>query len=161
MTKTSFCHPLPTLPDCDVYLQSLALKEKVNPMKFKERSSEDSLTCRSLLLWMVRLIHADPMLMLNVSDGPETPLWGDGTGAALVAFPCSMINSLWCLKTRNLSIWIKSSSINVYVSLMLDGYLMMNSVIQYWLQLNKMTFQLSRTNLCSEFKTQSAITPLK
>ena len=48
-------------------LQSLALKEKVNPMKFKERASEDSLTCRSLLLWMVRLIHADPMLMLNVS----------------------------------------------------------------------------------------------
>ncbi|XP_037071704.1 neurofibromin-like [Pollicipes pollicipes] len=46
-------------------IQSLALKEKVNPMKFKERASEDSLTCRSLLLWMVRLIHADPMLMLN------------------------------------------------------------------------------------------------
>ena len=50
-----------------VYFQSLTLKEKVTTLKFKEKSSEEGPSYRNLLLWMVRLIHADPMLMLNVS----------------------------------------------------------------------------------------------
>ncbi|XP_076037771.1 neurofibromin-like [Oratosquilla oratoria] len=41
------------------------LKEKVTTLKFKEKSSEEAPSYRNLLLWMVRLIHADPMLMLN------------------------------------------------------------------------------------------------
>ncbi|GFX02303.1 neurofibromin [Trichonephila clavipes] len=47
-------------------IQSLTLKEKVSTLKFKEKS-EESLNYKNLLLWMVRLIHADPFLMLNVS----------------------------------------------------------------------------------------------
>ncbi|XP_042885722.1 neurofibromin-like isoform X12 [Penaeus japonicus] len=45
--------------------QSLTLKEKVIPLKFKEKSSDEAPSYKNLLLWMVRLIHADPMLMLN------------------------------------------------------------------------------------------------
>lgn len=45
-------------------IQSLTLKEKVSTLKFKEKSSEETLSYRNLLLWMVRLIHADPLLML-------------------------------------------------------------------------------------------------
>ena len=41
------------------HLQSLTFKFKDKP--------EDSPSSKNLLLWMVRLIHADPMLMLNVS----------------------------------------------------------------------------------------------
>ena len=41
-------------------LQSLTFKFKDKP--------EDSPSSKNLLLWMVRLIHADPMLMLNVSS---------------------------------------------------------------------------------------------
>lgn len=47
--------------------QGLTLKEKVIPLKFKEKSSDEAPSYKNLLLWMVRLIHADPMLMLNVS----------------------------------------------------------------------------------------------
>lgn len=47
-------------------LQSLTLKEKVNPLKFKEKASEEGPSYKNLLLWMVRLIHANPLLMLNV-----------------------------------------------------------------------------------------------
>lgn len=46
--------------------QSLTLKEKVSTLKFKEKSSEEPASFKHLLFWMVRLIHADPMLMLNV-----------------------------------------------------------------------------------------------
>ncbi|XP_042235752.1 neurofibromin-like isoform X1 [Homarus americanus] len=46
-------------------IQSLSLKEKMGTLKFKEKSSEEAPSFRNLLLWMVRLIHADPMLMLN------------------------------------------------------------------------------------------------
>ncbi|XP_071038330.1 neurofibromin isoform X2 [Parasteatoda tepidariorum] len=45
-------------------IQSLTLKEKVSTLKFKEKG-EESLSYKNLLLWMVRLIHADPVLMLN------------------------------------------------------------------------------------------------
>jgi len=49
-------------------LQSLTLKEKVNPLKnFKEKASEEGPSYKNLLLSMVRLIHANPLLMLNVS----------------------------------------------------------------------------------------------
>ena len=48
-------------------VQSLTLKEKVNPLKFKEKASEEGPSYKNLLLWMVRLIHANPLLMLNVS----------------------------------------------------------------------------------------------
>ncbi|CAA9997793.1 unnamed protein product [Nesidiocoris tenuis] len=40
------------------------MKSKDSVPKFKERS-EEAPGYRALLLWMVRLIHADPMLMLN------------------------------------------------------------------------------------------------
>lgn len=43
------------------------MKSKDSAPKFKERS-EEAPGYRALLLWMVRLIHADPMLMLNVSE---------------------------------------------------------------------------------------------
>lgn len=46
-------------------IQSLTLKGK-EQAKFKERA-EELPGYRNLLLYMVRLIHADPMLMLNVS----------------------------------------------------------------------------------------------
>ncbi|KAF6216642.1 hypothetical protein GE061_000988 [Apolygus lucorum] len=45
-------------------IQSLTMKSKDSAPKFKERS-EEAPGYRALLLWMVRLIHADPMLMLN------------------------------------------------------------------------------------------------
>ena len=49
-------------------MQSLTLKEKVNPLKnFKEKASEEGPSYKNLLLSMVRLIHANPLLMLNVS----------------------------------------------------------------------------------------------
>jgi hypothetical protein len=47
-------------------IQSLTLKGKDSQAKFKERAEEVP-GHRNLLLYMVRLIHADPMLMLNVS----------------------------------------------------------------------------------------------
>ncbi|EFX74727.1 hypothetical protein DAPPUDRAFT_307021 [Daphnia pulex] len=47
-------------------IQSLTLKEKVNPLKnFKEKASEEGPSYKNLLLSMVRLIHANPLLMLN------------------------------------------------------------------------------------------------
>lgn len=45
-------------------IQSLTLKGK-EQNKYRDRG-EDISSYRNLLLWMVRLIHADPMLMLNV-----------------------------------------------------------------------------------------------
>lgn len=60
---------------CYLYLdvlnvaQSLTLKEKVNPLKnFKEKASEEGPSYKNLLLSMVRLIHANPLLMLNVIE---------------------------------------------------------------------------------------------
>lgn len=53
------------------FWQSLTLKEKVNPLKnFKEKASEEGPSYKNLLLSMVRLIHANPLLMLNV-----IPFW--------------------------------------------------------------------------------------
>lgn len=46
-------------------IQSLTLKGKDSQAKFKDRAEEIP-GYRNLLLYMVRLIHADPMLMLNV-----------------------------------------------------------------------------------------------
>lgn len=40
--------------------------DKVTTLKFKEKASEEPSSYKNLLFWMVRLIHADPMLMLNV-----------------------------------------------------------------------------------------------
>uniref|UniRef100_T1J6E5 Neurofibromin n=1 Tax=Strigamia maritima TaxID=126957 RepID=T1J6E5_STRMM len=45
-------------------IQSLTLKEKMSTLKFKDKPSEEGPSYKNLLLWMVRLIHADPMLML-------------------------------------------------------------------------------------------------
>ncbi len=50
--------------DC---FQSLTFKEKVSSLKFKEKPSEEIPSFKFLLLWIVRLIHADPILMLHVS----------------------------------------------------------------------------------------------
>lgn len=47
-------------------IHSLTLKGKDSQGKFKDRAEEVPGN-RNLLLYMVRLIHADPMLMLNVS----------------------------------------------------------------------------------------------
>lgn len=49
-----------------ILFQSLTLKSKDATSKFRERGEEVP-GYRNLLFWMVRLIHADPMLMLNVS----------------------------------------------------------------------------------------------
>lgn len=50
------------------FLQSLTFKEKMTTsLKFKEKSTD--LDSRSLLLALVKLIHADPKLMLHVSIG--------------------------------------------------------------------------------------------
>ncbi|XP_065570505.1 neurofibromin-like isoform X3 [Artemia franciscana] len=46
-------------------IPSLTLKEKMYPLKFKEKTNEECSMYKNLLLLMVRLIHADPMLMLN------------------------------------------------------------------------------------------------
>ncbi|XP_046387119.1 neurofibromin isoform X3 [Ischnura elegans] len=45
-------------------IQSLTLKGKDSTSKFKDKGEEGP-GYKNLLLWMVRLIHADPMLMLN------------------------------------------------------------------------------------------------
>lgn len=45
-------------------IQSLTSKGK-EQYKYKDRGEEIP-SYKNLLLWMVRLIHADPMLMLNV-----------------------------------------------------------------------------------------------
>ena len=52
-----------------ILLQSLTFKEKVS--RFKDKTSEDTPN-KYLLLWIVRLIHADPILMLHVS--PSAPM---------------------------------------------------------------------------------------
>ena len=46
--------------------QSLTFKEKVTSLKFKEKAAEEWPSPKHLLLWIVRLIHADPILMLHV-----------------------------------------------------------------------------------------------
>ena len=58
-------YPVSCIVSCILY-HVQTFKEKVT--KFKERWAEEAPSSRNLLLWMVRLIHADPMLMLNVSD---------------------------------------------------------------------------------------------
>lgn len=57
--------PFPKILKSLLLLQSLTLKSKDSAGKYKERG-EDFAHQKNLLLWMVRLIHADPMLMLNV-----------------------------------------------------------------------------------------------
>ncbi|KAI1285846.1 Neurofibromin [Halotydeus destructor] len=56
-------------------IQSLSLKEKVSTLsKFKDnKSADDGLSFRNLLLWMVRLVRSDPLLFLNNNgkSGPE------------------------------------------------------------------------------------------
>ncbi|XP_017785481.1 PREDICTED: neurofibromin isoform X3 [Nicrophorus vespilloides] len=51
-------------------IQTFALKGKDSQSKFKERAEEVP-GHKNLLLYMVRLIHADPMLMLNGNAGHE------------------------------------------------------------------------------------------
>lgn len=56
--------------------QSLTFKGKVtNSLKFKEKTTElDTRSYKCLLLSLVKLIHADPKLMLHVSPPqPQTP----------------------------------------------------------------------------------------
>lgn len=48
-------------------IQSLTLKSKDSACKFKDRGGEEIPSHKVLLLVLVRLIHADPMLMLYVS----------------------------------------------------------------------------------------------
>ena len=50
-------------------IPSITLKDKVYP-KFKASGSEEGNFHRNLLLCIVRLIHADPMLMLNPQGKP-------------------------------------------------------------------------------------------
>ena len=47
--------------------QGLTLREKVTRLNFKEKSSDDAPSYKYLLLWIVRLVHADPIVMLHVS----------------------------------------------------------------------------------------------
>lgn len=55
-----------------VFVQSLTFKGKVtNSLKFKEKTTElDTRSYKCLLLALVKLIHADPKLMLHVSPPP-------------------------------------------------------------------------------------------
>ena len=55
--------------------QSLTFKEKVTSFKIKEKSSEEGPSYKYLLLGIVRLIHADPILMLHVSRFLYTSLY--------------------------------------------------------------------------------------
>lgn len=52
-------------------IQSLTLKGK-EQNKYRDRGEEVS-SYRNLLLWMVKLIHADPMLLLNVNTLYKNP----------------------------------------------------------------------------------------
>lgn len=48
--------------------QSLTFKEKMSSLKFKEKTTDlDTRSHKYLLLALVKLIHADPKLMLHVS----------------------------------------------------------------------------------------------
>ncbi len=42
------------------------MRDRLQFYKFKEKSSEEGPSYNLLLLWIVRLIHADPILMLHV-----------------------------------------------------------------------------------------------
>lgn len=55
-------------------IQSLTLKGKDSQAKLKDRAEEIPGN-RNLLLYMVRLIHADPMLMLNVRSDEINKLY--------------------------------------------------------------------------------------
>jgi len=59
----SFAHYIVLFP----WQQSLTLREKVTRLNFKEKSSDDTPSYKYLLLWIVRLVHADPIVMLHVS----------------------------------------------------------------------------------------------
>lgn len=49
--------------------QSLTFKEKMSSLKFKEKTTDlDTRSYKYLLLALVKLIHADPKLMLHVSE---------------------------------------------------------------------------------------------
>lgn len=54
-------------------IQSLTLKGK-EQNKYRDRGEEIP-SYRNLLLWMVKLIHADPMLLLNVSTEILIIIW--------------------------------------------------------------------------------------
>ena len=60
--------PDPTVTDagCDVVSQSLTKRDKVVSLVFRDKTSDEVLSHKFLLLGIVRLIHADPNLMLNV-----------------------------------------------------------------------------------------------
>ncbi|CAG0920975.1 unnamed protein product [Notodromas monacha] len=44
--------------------QGFTLKEKMTPLKFKEKTLEEPMNFRNLLYWLVKLICADPLLLL-------------------------------------------------------------------------------------------------
>ena len=44
------------------------MRDKLNFYKFKDKASDEGPSYNMLLLWIVRLIHADPILMLHVSS---------------------------------------------------------------------------------------------
>ena len=52
---------------CCSISQSLTKRDKVVNLMFRDKTSDDVLSYKFLLLGIVRLIHADPNLMLNVS----------------------------------------------------------------------------------------------
>lgn len=55
--------------DCDFsFCQSLTFKEKMTSLKFKEKPTDlETRSYKFLLLSLVKLIHADPKLLLCVS----------------------------------------------------------------------------------------------
>ncbi|GAB6033713.1 Neurofibromin 1 [Chamberlinius hualienensis] len=53
----------------DTLNKTLTLKEKVSTLRLRDRTLEET-SLRNLLLCLVRLIHADPMLMLNNQGKP-------------------------------------------------------------------------------------------
>jgi len=48
--------------------QSLTKRDKVVSLMFRDKTLDEVLSYKFLLLGIVRLIHADPNLMLNVCD---------------------------------------------------------------------------------------------
>ncbi|CAB1316220.1 unnamed protein product, partial [Coregonus sp. 'balchen'] len=96
---------------------SLTFKEKMTSLKFKEKTTD--LDTRSLLLALVKLIHADPKLMLHallVLHQPETiELWN----------PDAPIETFWDI----------SSQVLFFICKKLVGHQMINSTeILKWLR---------------------------
>lgn len=72
--------------------QSLTFKGKVtNSLKFKEKTTElDTRSYKCLLLSLVKLIHADPKLMLHVSP-PQRPPPSPPPTVTCFQFECAFV----------------------------------------------------------------------